>query len=175
MNIKIQFYNQKKFPRLYQIKNNLHSYLTDAAKGNRYFNKVDVQVPAMGPDGQPKLDEEGNPVMINRKMTFEDQMALFRAGKIKKVNYNGSENKVKMNPFAFLQRPKDPSKPFDDDNVVTASNVKFQAMEMGASEGYATELARSYVDMVNNGGDTWKWGNKSKEEQALINAPNNES
>ena len=51
-------------------KTNLNAYLTDAAKGDRFFKKVDV---------------EGKP------MNFDEQMALFRAGKISKINYNGSE------------------------------------------------------------------------------------
>jgi hypothetical protein len=143
-------------------KANLHSYLTDAAKGNRFFNKVNVEVPVLGPDGKPTDETK------IRKMNFDDQMALFRAGKIAKINYNGSENKVKLNPFSFMQRPKDPSKPFSKDNVVTTSNIVFQAMEAGASEEQANALADSYAARVRAGGETWKWGNKSEEERLLM-------
>jgi hypothetical protein len=140
----------------------LQAYLTDAAKGDRFFSKVGVEAPS--------VDENGQPTTTIQKMTFDDQMALFRAGKISKINYNGSEKRVKMDPFRFLARPKDPSKPYSKDNVVTASNVVFEAMQNGASEEQANALADSYVDRVNAGGQSWKWGNKSQEEKALLDA-----
>ena len=140
----------------------LQAYLTDAAKGDRFFSKVGVEAPS--------VDENGQPTTTIQNMTFDDQMALFRAGKISKINYNGSEKRVKMDPFRFLARPKDPSKPYSKDNVVTASNVVFEAMQNGASEEQANALADSYVDRVNAGGQSWKWGNKSQEEKALLDA-----
>jgi hypothetical protein len=147
------------------------SIVADKKKGDRWFAPVDVEIQALGPDGQPKVNPEtGNPIMTNRKMSIDDQMAMFKAGKINKINYNGSEKKVKLNPFSFKNKPKDSRNPYSKDNVVTASNVKFQAMESGASEAYADKLAGDYVDMVNAGGDSWKWGNKSEEERQIMEA-----
>lgn len=138
------------------------AYLADAAKGNRYFNKVEADIPMIGEDGEQMLDENGN-VKVNRKMVdFKDAARLHKEGKINRLTYNGSENIVKLNPAMFKQYFKDPKNPYSKDNIVTASDVKFQSMEMGASEAQATDLARNYVNMVDKGGDSWKWNSKSE-------------
>ena len=127
-------------------KTNLNAYLTDAAKGDRFFKKVDV---------------EGKP------MNFDEQMALFRAGKISKINYNGSEKAVTLDPFKFKSKPKDSTDPYSKNNVVTTSEIVFQAMQDGASEEQANAMADSYAERVRAGGETWKWGNKSEEERQI--------
>lgn len=137
------------------------SYLNDAAKGDRFFNKVDVTIPQTDKDGNPILDENGNTKAIKKNVSFVDAVRLFKEGKINKLSYNGSEKKVTLNPALFKQYFKDPKNPYSKDNVVTASDVKFQAIEKGASETQATEIARNYVNMVNKGGDVWRWNAKS--------------
>ena len=133
------------------------AYLADAAKGNRYFNKVEVDIPMIGEDGEPMLDENGN-VKVNRKMVdFKDAARLHKEGKINRLTYNGSENIVKLNPAMFKQYYKDPKNPYSKDNIVTGSSVKFQAMEMGASDEQSTTIARNYIDMVKKGGESWKF------------------
>jgi len=148
-------------------KANLKNYLTDASKGDMFFHKVGVQVPKLDKDGNQML-KNGKPVYDTRMMDFDQQMALFKEGKIDQINYSGAEKKVKLNPFMFLKTPKDPRNPYSKDNLVTASNVKFQAMEMGASEQYATHLAKEYVRMTEMGGDAWRWGNKDPMEKELL-------
>jgi len=147
----------------------LQNYLQAKSKG-LFVHDVDVDIPMTNEDGTPRLNANGEQEFEKRKMSFEDQMSLFRNGDISSLNFNGAEKPVKMNPFTFMQRPKDPSKPFSKDNIVTYSNVKFQAMEQGASEEYADRLASEYVDTVKAGGDSWKWGNKSEEDRILKQA-----
>lgn len=151
-------------------KANLKAFL-EAKNEGMFVYDVNVPEPVLGEDGQPKLDPAtGKPVYKNRRMSFEDQFTLFKNGKIDKLEFRGATPSVKLNPFMFLDRPKDPKNPYSDDNIVTASNVKFLAMQMAAPEEYADHLAREYVAMVNAGGDSWKWGNKSKLEGELMQA-----
>lgn len=147
----------------------LKNFLDAKSKG-LFVHNVDVEVPLTNEDGTPKLNANGEAQFENQKMSFEDQMAKFRNGEITSLSFNGAEKPVKLDPFKFSQRPKDQTKPYSKDNVVTYSNAKSQAMWDGASEEYADRLAREYVDMVKAGGDSWKWGNKSEEDRLFLEA-----
>ena len=153
-------------------KESMHSIIADKKKGDRWFPPVEVETQALAPDGSPKVDAEGNPIKVKRMASIDDQMALFRDGQITRINYNGSEKKVKMNPMTFKSKPKNGLNPYSKDNIVTASNIVFEATQNGASKEYANKLADDYVQMVNrakeNGQDaTWKWGNLSEEQRQL--------
>ena len=156
-------------------KENMALIISDKQKGNRWFKPVEVDVPEVDENGEPILDAEGNPTMKKKKVSIDDQLKLYKRGVINTVTYNGSENKVNLNAMSFHGTPKDPKNPYSKDNIVTAADIKFQAMEAGASEDYANELAKSYYktasDAKAKGQDaTWKWGNKSEEERLAIEA-----
>jgi hypothetical protein len=152
-------------------KENMALIIADKQKGNRWFSPVDV--PQTDENGEPILDEDGN--AKTQKVSIDDQLKLYKRGSINTISYNGSENKVNLNAMSFHGTPKDPKNPYSKDNIVTAADIKFQAMEAGASEEYANELAKSYYktasDAKAKGQDaTWKWGNKSEEERLLMEA-----
>lgn len=141
--------------------------LKDYQSGDKYLRKVEIDKPALDENGEPKVGPNGEPVFQREKVTPEEALKLFKDGVIKELPYNGSENKVKINPMTFKQQFKDPKNPYSRDNIVTASNVKFTAMQMGASEEYADELAQSYVKMYEAGGEAWRFNAISDEERQM--------
>jgi len=141
-------------------KENMAKIIADKQQGNRWFKPIQKEVPIIGEDGQPTGETEV------KTYNMDQQLAAFKNGEINTIDYMGSENKVAINAMTFKQFPKNPRKPYSDDNRVSANDVMFQAMEAGASEDYAYELAASYSARVKaNPNAVWYWGNKSDEER----------
>jgi len=150
-------------------KANLKNYL-DAKQKGLYIHRVNVPIPEMDKNGEPIPGPEGQPMMTQKPMTFEENMALFKAGKVDKLYFEGAEKKYAVNPLIFAKQPKDPRNPFSDDNLVTTSNIVNYLTKQGASKAQAEDVARQYAETTKAGGDPWRWGNKSREEQELVNA-----
>lgn len=137
---------------------NLQNYLTQDAKGNQRHKFVDVDV--------PMFDEEGNQIgSETKKMSFQDQYDLYKQGKIKNLNYNGSETRINMRITDFNKMYKNPADIYQEDNYVTASNIYEKMLSEGASDEYAREQANRYADMYAKGGDAWRW--KAGDKTAL--------
>ncbi len=139
---------------------NLQNYIKQDSKGNQRHKFVDVDVPI--------FDEEGNQVGTEKqKMSFQDQYNLYKEGKIKQLNYNGSENKVNIGVEDFSRLYKNPNNIYQEDNFVTQSNIYTKALSKGASEEQAREISERYVQMHNEGGDAWRWNAGDPYELAL--------
>ena len=85
---------------------NLANYIKMEQKGNQRHKLIDVEVPMIGEDGNPVLDAQGNPQFQVEKMTMQDQYNKYKAGEITKLNYNGSETKVKLGLKDFANQYK---------------------------------------------------------------------
>jgi hypothetical protein len=145
---------------------NLQNYLTQDAKGNQRHRMVDVTLPVMR-DGQQVVDENGQPLTETKKMSWQDQYALYKEGKIKQLNYNGSETRIKLGIEDFSKYYKNPADPYQEDNYVTESNIYEKMLSEGASEEYAREQAKKYGEMHKQGGDAWRWNAGDPYELAL--------
>jgi hypothetical protein len=100
-------------------------------------------------------------------MSFQDQYDLYKQGKIKQLNYNGSETRINIGIEDFNRMYKNPLNKYQEDNYVTASNIYEKAINKGVSEEYAREQAKKYSDMVSKGGDPWRWNAGDKTELAI--------
>lgn len=152
---------------------NFGAILKDYQEGDRYIHKVLVDIPATDEEGNPKVGPNGEPVLQPTKVSVEQAIKLFKDGVIDSLPYQGSEKKVKINPMLFKQYFKDPLNPASRDNIVTTSDVKFMAMQMGASEEYADALADDYYETIKSGGDPWKWRALSDYELEMMELKKN--
>jgi hypothetical protein len=146
---------------------NLENYLKQDAKGNQRHKLVDVTVPMQDANGNPILDAEGNQQTETKKMSFQDQYNLYKGGKIKQINYSGSEARVNMGIEDFNRMYKNPRNKYQKDNYVTESNVYEKMLSKGASKEYATEQAKRYGNMEKAGGDAWRWNSGDINELKL--------
>jgi len=146
---------------------NLKNYLKQDAKGNQRHKLVDVTVPMQDANGNPILDAEGNQQTETKKMSFQDQYNLYKSGKIKQINYSGSEARVNMGIEDFNRMYKNPRNKYQKDNYVTESNVYEKMLSKGASKEYATEQAKRYGNMEKAGGDAWRWNSGDINELKL--------
>ena len=136
---------------------NLKNYLSQEAKGNQRHKFVDVSVPLTDENGNPVLDAEGNQQSENKKMTWQEQYNLYKEGKIKQLNYSGSETRVNLGIQSFGNQYKNSANIYQKDNFVTESNVYEKMLSEGASKEYAIEQAKRYGNMEKAGGDAWRW------------------
>ena len=124
----------------------------------------------MDENGERKVDEKGNPLLEVKKVSAEEAIKLFRDKKIDYLPYNGSEEVIKLNPLTFSQYFKDPKNPASKDNIVTGATIHSWAINNGKSEEYANKLVKSYYNMLDRGGETWKFKALSDEEIAAMEA-----
>lgn len=134
---------------------NMANFIKDKSEG-KYVRKVKVEIPVMDGD-KPKLDKNGNPVTKTEERTVEEQIKLFKDGVIKKINYNGAERKVKLDPLKFSKTTKNPNDPYNA-AVVTTDDVYVYAIEQGASPEYANQIAVEYGKSKIKSGKPWYWG-----------------
>jgi hypothetical protein len=146
---------------------NLGNYLKQESKGNQRHKLVDVAVPMEDANGNPILDAEGNQQTETKKMTFQEQYNLYKAGKIKQLNYSGSETRINLGVEDFNRMYKNPRNKYQKDNYVTESNIYEKALSKGASEEYAREQAKRYGEMYKAGGDAWRWNSGDINELKL--------
>lgn len=130
-------------------KMNLSSYVKDRSD-NKFLKSTLVDVPQMD-------EKTGQMVTKPMQLSFEQQMKLFQDKKIERLNYGGSEDKVNISIKDFADDFKNSLNPYQQDNVVSVSNIYEKAMSMGASEEQAQKQAQSYGNMVKQGGDYWTW------------------
>lgn len=142
--------NSEEYKNALSNKQNQALWLQDRAKGNRFIKKVAVDVPG--------VDENGNETTQQQKLSMEEQMALFKEGKISQINYNGSEPLINVNAMDFKKQLKDANDPYNPNNEVSQSEIAELALTRGASEEQAYEIAKRYGDVIKNGGNSWKWG-----------------
>jgi len=148
-------------------KENMAKIIADKQAGNRWFKPMEVDVPQVDENDNAIIDPKTGEQLLKKEMkTVDEQLALFKNGVIDNIQYNGSENKIKLNAMSFKGAFKD-DKNKGGPNQVTTSDIVFQAMEAGASEEYANHLADTYIDRVNKGGDSWKWKALDPQEEAL--------
>ena len=167
--------NSKAVKNAQMNKISMGAILKDFQDGGKYIHNVDVDIPELNPDGTQKVDEQGNAILKRKKVRPEEALKLFKDKVIDKINYNGSENIVKLNAMSFKGAYRDPRNPTSKNNNVTSSDIIFQAMEAGASEDYANQLADSYIERYKATGETWKWNAMSDEEYALQQAKLNKA
>lgn len=134
---------------------NMSNFIKDRSEG-KYIKKVNVEIPVMDGD-KPKLDKNGNPITRTEEVTVEKEIELFQDGIIKKINYNGSERKVKLDPLKFSKTTKNPNDPYNA-AVVTTDDVYAYAVEQGASPEYAKKVAVEYGKAKVKSGQPWYWG-----------------
>jgi hypothetical protein len=130
-------------------KANLANYAKDRSE-NKFVKNVTFEVPVMK-DGQPT----GETKTITR--TMDEQYALFQKGVIKKMNYSGAEDKVKIDMFKFADQAKNPNSPYYSANVTTGDYMTY-IKSQGGSEEQALTRAKGYADDVAGGMQAWKWG-----------------
>jgi len=154
---------------------NFGALMKDFQDGNKYIKDVEVKIPLMDENGERKKDEKGNPLLEVKKVSGEEAIKLFRDKKIDYLPYNGSEEVIKLNPLTFSQYFKDPKNPASKDNVVTGATIHSWAINNGKSEEYANKLVKSYYNMLDKGGETWKFKALSDEEIAAMEAKKTKS
>lgn len=133
-------------------KTNLGLYLKAASDG-KYIKPVQME--------SYEIDEAtGEEKVVPKMVSFEDQYKLFREGKIDQLIFTGAEDPVKVQMEDFSQLMKDPLHPYSPDNIVSVSNMYEKALSKGASHEQATDIAKRYQNMIQRGGDIWKWGGK---------------
>ena len=130
-------------------KANLANYAKDRSE-NKFVKNVTFEVPVMK-DGQPT----GETKTISG--TMDEQYALFQKGVIKKMNYSGAEDKVKIDMFKFADQAKNPNSPYYSANVTTGDYMTY-IKSQGGSEEQALTRAKGYADDVSGGMQAWKWG-----------------
>ena len=157
-----------------QSKENMGLIVADMQKGNRWFKRVEVEYAKRDKDGNEAEDKNGNPIIIREMVDEKKQLALFKKGYIDKIQYNGSEQRIKMNPMTFKDRYRDPKNPTGF-NKVTATDVMFRATHEGASEEYAKYMTKNYIDRYNATGQAWNWKAMSPQEEALYQAKTNKA
>lgn len=140
---------------------NLTNYLEQEKKGNQRHRLIDVEVPT--------FDEETGEQTGSKteKMTFQQQYDLYKKGNIRSLNYSGSEKRIDVGLNDFNRMYKNPSNPYQKDNLVTQSNIYQKYLSKGASKEYAREQADLYADMAETGGDAWRWNAKDPYELQL--------
>jgi hypothetical protein len=131
-------------------KQNLAYYAQAQAKGNQYVFDVEVDIPG--------VDKDGNETTQTKKVSFEEALRLFQDGKISKLPWNGSENKLVIDPNKFKSTYRDHTDPYSQDNVVRQSHVLEYGLGAGASQEQAYKTAERYGEVVKNGGDVMRWG-----------------
>lgn len=135
-------------------KQNMAQWLADRAKGDRFIKGVKVEKEFTDP-------KTGKKTKRNVQTTMDEQMALFKEGKLNNFQYNGSEKKVNLGPDLFKRYVKDATNPYSKDNYVTQSNVFDAALMRGASNEQAMQLAQDYGRAVEASGspeNAWRWG-----------------
>ena len=140
---------------------NMTNFVKDKSDG-KYIKNVEVDVPEMEADGKtPKL-KNGVPVTKREAVGMERALEMFQKGIITKLPYSGAEVKVKLDPTKFSAVTKDPNNPFVA-MAVTTDDIFNYALEQGASQEYAKELAIEYGKSAIKTKQPWYWG---KEDQA---------
>ena len=89
--------NSKTVKNAQMNKISMGAILKDFQDGGKYIHNVDVDIPELNPDGTPKMDEQGNALLKRKQVRPEEALKLFKDKVIDKINYNGSENVVKLN------------------------------------------------------------------------------
>ena len=140
---------------------NMTNFVKDKSDG-KYIKNVEVDVPEMEADGKtPKL-KNGVPVTKREAVGMERALEMFQKGIITKLPYAGAETKVKLDPTKFSSVTKDPNNPFVA-MAVTTDDIFNYALEQGASQEYAKELAVEYGKSAIKTKQPWYWG---KEDEA---------
>lgn len=125
-----------------------------AMEEDKYLFKVDAEM--------EDVDEEGNPITKTTSMNFLDAYKLFQQGKIKKLNFNGAEEKGTIDMDDFKNEMRNALDPWSDDNIVRESDIyKKLVYEKNISEEQARELTNRYGKNVEETGNPWYWGNES--------------
>ena len=148
-------------------KANYANWMKDASDG-KFINEVNVEVPIMK-DGEPALDDNGKPKTQIKSVSMKQQAALFQKGIIKRMNYGGAEEAVKINMFDFADQAKDPNNPYYAENVTT-SDIITLARSRGASLAQARSIAKDYAMNTASSGQAWKWGKEDYDEALLKQA-----
>lgn len=157
--------NSQEYKNAMSNKANLKQYIDDRSKGN-FINSTLVDVPTV---------VDGKEVIQPQRISMQQQLKLFQEGKIDKLNYGGSEKKIDLGIEDFNKMIKDPLNPYSDDNIVTMSNLYEKALSKGASEEQAKFHAQQYENMINAGGDSWRWNAGDKNARDLGWAKYNQS
>jgi hypothetical protein len=108
---------------------------TDMSKG-----LVLRPIQTMGPDGKPTME------------SYSNQLARFQRGEITGLNYQGAVKPIEMNALEFQKYFKDPNNPYRAAKV-TANDVYKMAVQKGAEEWHAQQMA----DQYRKSGETWHW------------------
>jgi hypothetical protein len=147
-----------------QNKQIYNAWLKDSSDG-KFIKGVVVDVPVMK-DGKPVLDKDGKPKVERKRISMEEQHALFKKGIVNKLSYGGAEDMVKYDMFDFLKQPKNPNDPFTAYNVTT-SDIQRIVASKGGSEEQQLAQARQYAGSIANGANPLKWGKEDYADYAL--------
>jgi hypothetical protein len=141
---------------------NMSNFIKDKSEG-KYIRDVEIEVPVMEADGVTPKIKDGKPVTEKRTVTMEEQAKLFKDGVITKLNYNGAERKVKLDPLKFSKTVKNPNDPYTA-YAVTTDDMYNYALEMGASEEYAKKIAIEYGKSAVKTKQPWRWAKRNEYE-----------
>jgi len=144
---------------------NMSNFIKDKSEG-KYVKNVEVEIPVMEEDGVTPKIENGEPVTEKQTVTMEKQAQLFRDGVITKLEYNGAEKKVKLDPLKFSQTVKNPNDPYTA-YAVTTDDMYNYAIEQGASEEYAKKVAVEYGKSAVKTKQPWRWAKEDKYDDML--------
>jgi hypothetical protein len=102
----------------------------------------------------------GEKKVVPKQVSFEDQYKMFKEGKIDQLQFSGAEKPVDVSMMDFKATMKDHTNPYSKDNIVTASQIYEVAIGKGASKEQATQLSKNYTNVIDQGGEVWRWGAK---------------
>jgi len=139
--------NSKEAQNAKETKESMTAYIKDR-QDDKFVNGGIVSVPVVDKNGKKKWDD--------KFMTMNEQIALFKAGEIDKINYFGSEPKVEVNMMDFKKAMKDDLDPYGD-NRVTQSDVMTMALSKNASQAQAEAITKKISKVWADSGEGWNW------------------
>lgn len=106
---------------------------------------------------------EQNGKEVSARVTVDNMMDLFHAGKIKKLNYRGGAKPVDINPFKFSSTPN-PNDPYNSD-FVSLEEIRDFAIASGQDPEIADKVAQGYASFQRGGKwySNFQWGVKDQD------------
>lgn len=106
-------------------------------------------------------DQNGKEVQA--RVTVDNMMSLFQAGKIKKLNYRGGAKAIDIKPFTFAKTPN-PNDPYNSD-FVSLEEIRDYAIASGQDPEIANKMAQGYASFQRGGKmySNFQWGVKDQD------------
>lgn len=140
-------------------KASLAMYL-DAAKSGKYIKPIQMESVEVDP-------ATGQEITVPKNVPWEEQYRMYKKGEITSLMFNGAEDVIDIKAEDFWDSPKNAYDAYSPDNIVTVSQVIEKALFKGASQEQANDIGRTYENILNRGGQVWRWGGKDAQELSL--------